>query len=177
MKGWVRKLRGIAGTGTVWGLACATVGFLLGGIGAVVAGNPFFGTVLSMGLGLGSTGFFLGCGFAGVLSLMEGRRTLSDLSPARAAAWGAVAGGILPSLNVLLVVGLGRPIEPDQLVLVSLVGGLFTGAVGAGLAAGTVSLARRAHGELDSGPPLDMERLGPPTVDCTVVGAGGMERP
>lgn len=163
MRGWIRKLRGILGTGTIWGLATATVGLFLGGIISAVSGEPFLSSLLRVGLRQGLNGFLLGCGFAGVLSVMDGRRTLSELSPGRAAVWGAVAGAAFPSVNVLLGTLLGYPIVVDQLVLVCLVGGLITGAVGAGLAAGTVALARRAPVELDSGATLyETERLGSP---------------
>ena len=71
MKTWLRKLRGILGIGTVWGLASAALGATIGAIGSVIGGEPLIGWVITGGLWVGSIGFLLGSGFGGILSMSE----------------------------------------------------------------------------------------------------------
>ena len=152
MSGWLRRLRGVLGIGAVWGVA----GAIAGGVGGVVAfllgSMPLLPAVLELGMGAAGVGIVLGSAFAGVLTLAEGRRTLEQLTPARAALWGSVAGaGLIASWGVLMIATFGSMVPLSQLlpVIVSAVGsyGLLSG----GLAAGTVALARRAPDELTVG--------------------------
>ncbi len=160
MKGWIRRLRGIAGIGTLWGLAGAVVGTLGGLAAAVFGGAPLLAAVANFGLGGGGVGFLLGTTFAGVLTMMERRRTLDELTPGRAAFWGALAGSAFPAMWFLASIGtLGTFIPLDRLLLAAMSGCVAYGTLAAGLAAGTVSLARRAPAELIPGMGSDEHEL------------------
>jgi hypothetical protein len=86
-------------------------------------------------LGFGMLGFFAGVLFSGVLGLVEGRRSFSEMSLARCAMGGGL-GGLL--LSGIFVPAAGLGVE-------SLVGlGLVFGVAGAASAAGSLALARMA---------------------------------
>jgi hypothetical protein len=72
--------------------------------------------------------------FSGILGIVEGRRRFDQISLPRFAGWGAL-GGLLPSGIFALATGLGG----EFLVL-----GPVLALAGAGSAAGTRALARRA---------------------------------
>jgi len=151
---WLRRLRGILGIGTLWGATGAVVGSVTSVLMNVVNGLPVLGTLLEFGLGAGGLGFALGSTLASYLALLERRRTVDDLTPWRAAGWGALAGGTVSLLVGLFFLG-GLPLGVQfsmayrLLVLVSGVGAYS--ALTAGLAAGTVALARRAPPEIAPG--------------------------
>lgn len=135
MMGWLRTMRGVLGTGLLWGA-------LGGGVGAVVSlvgapGDP--ATLLewlgSVGVGFAGFGFLAGAGFATTLSLLDGRRSLRELTPGRGAVWGALAGFALPLGLVAALSGGALPLIPAVAVA-----GVFA-AVTAGLGAATVRIA------------------------------------
>jgi hypothetical protein len=115
-------------------------------VASLFSGAPFLGSLLTGGVAVGATFFVLGAGAAPTLTLAEGRRTLDELSPKRAAAWGAMSGAILPVLALLVTVGpriLTQLADSD--VLIALLAGIGSyGALGAALAASTVAVAKQA---------------------------------
>ncbi len=155
----IRKLKAALGIGTIWGIAFGAVGTALGGL---ISTSSFLSSALGLGVVAGAAGLILGAGFCGLLSVMEGRRTLDDLTAHRAALWGFVVGaavalaGTIAVASLTGVVGiaeslLGLPI-PIGLQLTAIAAGAASyGAVTAGLAAATVSLAKRSPSELQSG--------------------------
>lgn len=79
--------------------------------------------------------------FSGVLRLTEGRRSFDELSLPRFTAWGAVGGLLLGGTAVFASLwGAGGPAVVSGVVVVA------SAALGAGSAAGTLLLARRAEG-------------------------------
>ncbi len=136
----LRKLKAVLVIGSIWGIAAGAVGALGG-----------------FGVAMGVTGLVLGAGFGGLLSVMEGRRTLDELTPRRAALWGFVAGaavalaGTIAFADVFWVAvsGMGLPIGVQLTAIAA--GAASYGAVTAGLAAATVSLAKRSPSEVQSG--------------------------
>lgn len=134
MRRWLSRIRGILGTGLTWAVTWMGAGVALW-MGFLAAGFPVelaeFVVLFSV------TGLVGGVAFAGVLSVAERRRRLGQLSLRRFAAWGGLAG-----LGVALaVVGLGAWTT----------GLVFTGVLttlGAGSAAGSLALARRAERNL-----------------------------
>ena len=92
-------------------------------------------------LAFGAFGFVAGVTFSGVLSLSEGRRRFDQMSLPRFAAWGA-AGGFLLATGFVVTVAL---VESPAFLSNLLVLGPVFGAVGAGSAAGSLLLARRAE--------------------------------
>lgn len=137
MRGWARKARGILGTGLVWGALGGVVGLVWGFFGAMSDPAPLSEWLMSLGLGFSGFGFLAGAGFAATLSILDGRRTLRELSAARAAAWGGLAGFALPLALVASLSGGALPLLPA--VSVAAVFGTVTAALGAG----TVIVARR----------------------------------
>jgi hypothetical protein len=98
-------------------------------------------------------------GFGGLLSVMEGRRTLDDLTANRAALWGLVVGAAVALVGTIAVASLkgvgiaaselGIPIGIQLTAIAA--GAVSYGAITAGLAAATVSLAKRSPSELQTG--------------------------
>jgi hypothetical protein len=86
-------------------------------------------------------GFVAGVIFSGVLGLAEGRRRFDQMSLPRFAKWGAAGGFLLSAAFVLAVSLAGDPAFLWNLVVV---GPVFAVA-GAGSAAGSLALARRAQ--------------------------------
>ncbi len=132
MKRWLKRIRGALGMGLTW----AAVG---GGVGAIIG-------VVTMVLGISSAiavqnaaafaimGFIGGAAFSVVLGIAEGRRRFDEVSLPRFAAWGAL-GGL--AVSMLLFTG-----GPLTLTAVSVTGVAVL--LGAGSAAGSLALARRA---------------------------------
>lgn len=129
MTRFLRRLRGIIGTGLTWAAAWIGLG---AGLGAL-AGFPLtFLARIALTNSIG--GFLAGATFAVILSIAERNRSLSDLSLKRVAGWGGVGGGLLS----LIPMAFGMP-------LAYLLGPIvINGSIGAGLAVGSVILARRA---------------------------------
>ena len=159
MKQWVRRLRGVLGTGALWGVAGTALGTVGGLMASLFGGVPLLGSVSVWGLGAGVLGFLLGSGFAGVLTAIEGRRTLDELSVGRAAVWGALAGGVFPIIWLLASLGSGIG---TTIPIADAASGSY-GALSAALAAGTVALAKHLPPELAPGQgPNEGELLGAP---------------
>ena len=123
-----RRLRGALGIGVTWGVLWAGIGVLLALIVGVVRPDNIDpgegpGKIAAI---LGLVGFFAGLGFAGLLSLAEGRRTIHALSLGRVALWGFLGAAALPLLT-----------GADASV------GVITGPLGALFATASVAAARR----------------------------------
>jgi hypothetical protein len=137
MKGFLRRLRGIVGTGLTWAFGWTVINtglILLSGlplrfVGAVALSNLF-------------QGFLAGGTFAVILSIAERRRSLEDLSLKRTALWGGIGGILLRLAAIPLILPVGIPLPNIFIPLV------IDGLTGAGLASGSVALARRADGNL-----------------------------
>ena len=154
MSKWRRKVRGIFGTGAIWGSLGGVIGIVSGVIGSFFDPATMAEWVFSLGLGFAGFGFLAGSGFAATLALLDGRKTLSELSPGRAAAWGGIAGFVLPLAVVIPLSGGALPILP------AIASAATFGAVTALLGAGTVQVARR-RGRLED-PLADEPLLAPP---------------
>ncbi len=138
MKKWLKRLRGAVGLGLTWAAAWFGMGAIFMSLIAV------FGT-LDVGIGLPELvsisvayailGFVGGAAFSVVLRIAEGRRRFDEMSLPRFAAWGA-GGGLLVSM-LFLSFGVSSVLQGVLLA------GLFT-LMGAGSAAGSLALARRA---------------------------------
>lgn len=142
---WSKRIRGAIGVGLAWAAAWFGAGMILlliVGVGAADVPFPLF---------FGLLGFLAGATFSVILGIVEGRRRFDQMSLPRFAGWGAL-GGLLLSGILVLVSGLGG----EFLVL----GPVFALA-GAGSAAGTLALARRADEQnlLDAGADAAPPRL------------------
>jgi len=146
VKRLLRRVRGILGTAATWAVAWMGLG---AGIGALVGYDLNFLFQLAMNNSV--AGFIAGTAFAVILSVAERNHSLEDFTLRRVALWGA-GGGLLVSLIPLAV---GIP-------LTYLVGPLVINAViGAGMAGGSVAMAKRAEARLI------------PSTDNPLLGLGG----
>ena len=156
---FISRVRGVLGIAALWGGVGSVVGSMLGVLAGLTGVAPLGEAILSGAVGMGSLGAMLGTAFAGVLTLAEKRRTLADLTPGRAAAWGGIAGAAIPV--VILLVSAGS-IVGARLTLSEFLGGLLIGAatyggLGASLAAGSVALAKRAGTALPDGDKAELD--------------------
>ena len=160
---WLVRLRGALGIGTVWGALGATIATLVG-LGGVALGQLPLSAVLEIALGAGGLGLLLGSGFGVALTLVEGNRRLDELTVGRAALWGGLVGAVAPVGILLLAIAptIGfAPILNWQALVATLSGAVAYGAVCAGLAAGTIAIAKRGPDEV--GPPKDEAPMLPST--------------
>ena len=141
MKVFLKRLRGIIGTGLTW-----AVGWM-GLIGLVVfpvlalLGNPIFsdfGLYLKNVFIVGQLGFIAGGSFGLVLTALERRKKLENLSFTRIALWGGIGG--------LVLVAIGGPSGG-----IWFLGPILCTLMGIGSATGTVALAKRAERKLIEG--------------------------
>lgn len=124
---WLRRLRGALGLALAWAFTWFSAGMLLLlVVGPDAADVPF-------PLGFGFLGFWAGLGFAGVLALLDGKRSFTELSLPRVGVWGAL-GGLVLSLVMTAVVGTDAFIALASVFAVA----------GALCATGTLALARMA---------------------------------
>lgn len=144
----LRRLRGVFGSALLW----ATTWGIAGGLGYAVAGTKWTlegGRPLSISavvpyiatgvLFLALYGALSGAAFAVVLTLVERRRTIHNLSIRRIATWGALGGITVLLLNLLAVYLIEGRVPSDTLPVL-----LIMSLLGAGCAAGSLALARRA---------------------------------
>ena len=133
MKKWLKRIRGAVGMGLAWAAVWTGVGAIVGVVAWVLGLDPASGIAEGAAV-TGIMGFVAGATFSTVLGITEGRRRFDEMSLPRFAFWGAV-GGLL--IGVLVVGGAVFAPGPGSVV------GLLT-LLGAGSAAGSLALARRA---------------------------------
>src|SRR5690242_9194536 len=122
MPRWLRMLRGMIGTGLVFGLGVGAVATLVG-LAAVVARRATLDDVRFAGR-LAVAAFLLGVAFSGILAIVGRRRSFDRISLPAVTALGAGAGVIywlLIGINAFHVWSLQLAI--GNLVLLTLLGG------------------------------------------------------
>ena len=129
MKRIFQRIRGVMGTALTWALGWGGLSAVFGILGGVPL--RFMGMYALSGMVQGA---IAGGSFALLLTVLERRHTLEELSLKRVAIWGGLGGLALACLPVAF--GL-----PWAMILRPLI---FDGLKGAGFAAGSVALARRA---------------------------------
>lgn len=128
MKNWLYRIRGLLGTALTW----AAVWFPVGAVMGLVL-RPL--GVSDPALLFALAGFLTGATFSVVLGITEGRRRFDEMSLPRFAGWGAF-GGLLSAVLFFSSTGgslLGTVVVSSVLTV-----------LGAGSAAGSLTLARRA---------------------------------
>ena len=151
-----RRLRGVIGTALTWGTGWAVIGLGVAGLQAVAlrASGVRVPMQLERFIALVTIRWAVSGVVAGTLFALAlwyvGRRlgSLAALSPRRAAVAGALAGVALPLVVAPLLVVSGVAVPLTVLLPFVVTGAAF----GAGTAAGTVALARRAPEPLGAGP-------------------------
>jgi hypothetical protein len=129
MKQFLRRLRGIIGTGLTWAVGWAGLwgAFLLvmNGLGRLQGWDMWF--TVKVELAMAGVGFIAGSAFGVLLSVLERHKRLEDLSFWRIAMWGGIGGLVIAAF-------FGLQVLPQTIVLTL---------VGIGSATGTVALAKR----------------------------------
>ncbi|HKP29302.1 MAG TPA: hypothetical protein VJU15_07855 [Gemmatimonadales bacterium] len=150
MTGWLRRIRGMIGTGLTWAVGWAIGGLFIGVSSILLPWLPWDGffRIFDAPLpALAVPGFFAGMLFSVVLGIAGRNRRFEDLSLSRFAVWGGV-GGLLLSLlpAVLVLLGLAST-EGGRLGI-----GQFTAVIvipltllSSASAAGSLVLARKAE--------------------------------
>jgi len=150
-----RKIR------TTWAVMWPAIGAVIGLIIEWVNPSMFYFTnpVIEWAIGMGMYGAVSGFGFAGLLSLREGRNRLADLSLKRVALWGVLGSAAVPLVfgwAGLFAAGTTALDVVAAMGVTSLLGGIF--------APGSVAIAKRAElqarreaGFLDTGDSLLLE--------------------
>ena len=124
----MRRIRGAIGMGVTWGAAWFVVGMVPRWVFGFNADVPF-------PLVFGVFGFIAGVIFFALLSLIEGRRSLDQMSFPRFAVWGATGGLLLSALFVR-----AASFSGEEALLIA-----PTFALACGISAvGSLALARRA---------------------------------
>jgi hypothetical protein len=140
----VRRLRGVLVAALIWAIVWLPLGLALPWLRRRPPDQCVYcppGFVIRFLTLWTLWGALSGAIFAVVLAIAERRHTLAELSFARVAVWGAIGSLALPAaLTILDVVRATFPSE-RRFVLIALG---IAAALGAGCAAGTLALARRA---------------------------------
>jgi hypothetical protein len=138
---FLRMIRGAASIAFVWSVAWGIIGAVVGLFIALAApdGSRQFrlSTLPVYAINWALFGFVFGMAFALAFALMERRSSLSSLSIARVAAWGALGPNALLFLFTILDTG-GLPSVRDSFFVFLILGGL-----GSASAAATFGIARR----------------------------------
>ena len=141
--GFLRRLRGLLGIATTWGVAFSVImtTLLVGRWALGLFPGAHFGVRQIIVAGIE---FFLMGGLAGTLFSLffargERRQTLETLSMARVALWGFLGVGVPAAaltLGAIFMYGRGFVIAPLSIAL--------SGAMGSAMSVATIKLARRA---------------------------------
>jgi hypothetical protein len=134
MKRFLRRIRGVIGTGLIWALGWAPLGALF--VALTVDRTPLARYIALGAINGAIQGFLVGGSFAVVLSVVERHKQLEELSLGRVAAWGALGGFLL---GIPFTLAFGVPLFSAD--------GALTYLLGAGFAAGTVAIARKGGEE------------------------------
>lgn len=156
MPRWLRVIRGMIGTGLTFGAGVGVVGSILGLVGLLLGELSW--NDLRMVAKLSVIAFLVGVGFSGVLAITARGRTFDKLSLRYVTALGA-GGGLLYFLFVAAANG------ARVWSVWNAIGNLaILALLGAGSAAATLILARRAGRALKSGE--DSRNLGEGRIEA-----------
>jgi hypothetical protein len=150
MKLWRKRIRAAIGMGLTWAAAWFGAGILLARV-------PGFYSDLPFALLFAPLGFVTGIIFAGILVVIDGRRSFDRVSLSRFAGWGAVSGLLLSGIFVVAAALRGENFWGEFLLF-----GPPLAIASAVCAAGSLAMARRAETrELRrSGDPAEAELTG-----------------
>lgn len=147
---FLRRVRGVAVTATMWGMTFAAVTTSIAvvlhlmGLTQPLGTSDFIDVLGRVALRWAKIGAGMGALFATTIILTQRARTVDDLSTRRFSVLGLTAGGAVAfgaSLLILLATGwsLAAALTPGLAIAAA------CGAIGAGVATSTLSLARRAE--------------------------------
>jgi hypothetical protein len=142
--GFLRRLRGLVGIATTWGIAFSVIMTTLL-IGRWAVGARYGGAFGARQIIVAAVEFFFMGGLAGTLFSLffargERRQTLETLSMPRVALWGFLGVGVpTAALTIAAMLMYGR-----GLLLVAPLSIVTAGALGSAMSVATIKLARRA---------------------------------
>lgn len=137
----LRVLRGIVTTALTWGVVWAPFGLVSYGMAAAFGIDWPIGILAGLVVGKAVTGAISGGVFGALLAVAGRRRTFDSLSLPWIAGLGAIGGALFPVATRVIMLTMTDIAIPVSVLLV----GLATSALlGAGCAAATLAIARRA---------------------------------
>ncbi len=148
MKKWLKRIRGAVGMGLTWAVSWSAIGALVAVLpGTMPAGFPILEFVVGFAAQFAALGFVGGATFSVVLGVTEGRHRLDQMSLPRFAVWGAFGGLMMWAVSDTIghaVMRLLWSVGVPALSWVAAISGGMIVLLGAGSAAGSLALARRA---------------------------------
>jgi hypothetical protein len=139
VKRFLRRIRGVIATGITW-----SIGWCVAFLGIGLFTWPTLGDLPVVAASATFFGFISGVSFALILSVAERRRTLDQLSLWRVALWGFI--GTTALLLLLSLLLMGPELSFRHIPVLA-----YDGLLGAGLASGSVALARQGDTKLIEG--------------------------
>jgi hypothetical protein len=137
----LQVVKGASGLGLLWGGGWALLNAVLVS-GLAVFGSLPWAMVVPGAIRFGLWGFLCGAAFALVLTTMERKHSVEELSLVRVGLWGAT-GGFLVVFSIMMMTGLLGALGLETAILQSLQGGVL----GAMSAAATTWMAKSAPDE------------------------------
>ena len=138
MKKWLKRIRGAIGLGLTWAAVWSAVGAIIGlASGGSTAGITTAGLAFLLAGTFAALGFVGGVIFSAALGIVEGRRRFDEMSLPSFASWGGMTGAFVFGSFLAIT---GAPPLGFSIILVSV-----ATLLGAGSAAGSLALARRAE--------------------------------
>jgi hypothetical protein len=171
---WVRRVKGALGMGITWAIGWAMAGIGMGAASLVLPWLPwdrFFDVFDAPLPAMAIPGFVGGMLFSVVVGVAGRQRRFDELSMPRFAAWGALGGALLALVpSAMVLAGVATPADGarDFLAATAVIAPVFV-ALGAGSAAATLWLARRAARGNGTPPPArgpDTRALGDGAPDA-----------
>ena len=146
---FLRRMRGVAVTAAMWGIAFAAAGVSVGvvldfmGLTQPLSLSDLIDVLARVAARWGAIGAGMGALFATTIILTQRKRTVADLSANRFSLLGLATGAVVSfAVSVLILLSTGRSLA--DAVTPGLAIAAVCGAIGAGVATSTLRLARRA---------------------------------
>ena len=149
MKKWLKRIRGAVGMGLTWAVPWSAIGALVALLpGSMPVGFPgVLELILGFAAQYGVLGFVGGATFSAVLGVTEGRHRFDQLSLPRFALWGGIGGLMMWAVSDTIGLSVMSLLGSVGVPGFTMTGAISAGTIvllGAGSAAGSLSLARRA---------------------------------
>jgi len=152
---FLRRVRGVAVTAAIWGTAFALAGVSVGVILDILGLTQpldlprLFDVLTRVAVRWGRIGAGMGALFATTIILTQRERTVAELSVSRFSLLGLAAGAVVSfAVSLLILLSTGRSLT--NTMTPALVIAAVCGAIGAGVAASSLQLARRAKEPVDA---------------------------
>jgi len=146
MPGWLRRLKAAVTLGGFWGVASGAIAAACLGVLQMLGAGLAPGVILTTALQYGLVGWLVGSAFAGTLIDFEARGLLGKMRTWRIGLWGALMGGVLAPVIVVMT---GGAVAIQGLTLAAVAG--LGAAVGSSLSMSTHRVAESVSRDLGAG--------------------------